>query len=72
MIQKLECSVKAGPTLRKTAKKRESLTSTSLGLIGIVPQGAPDRSLSRAIERQLSDSNHGEVYSLGSRHAASR
>ena len=56
MVQKLECSVKAGPVHRKTTipgKKSESfdVEQHPWSLIGIVPQGGPDRNLSRAIER---------------------
>ncbi len=77
MVQKLECSVKAGPMQRETTipgKKSESfeVEQHPWSLIGIVPQGRPDRRLSIAIERQLSCSNHVAVYSLGSHHAASR
>jgi hypothetical protein len=67
----------SGPMQRKTTipgKKSESLDVEQhpWSLIGIVPQGRPDRGLSRAIESQPSCSYHLAVYSLGSHHAASR
>jgi hypothetical protein len=63
--------MQAGPGHRKRQFQEESesfdIEQHPWSLIGIVPQGDPDRHLSRAIERQLSCSNH-----LATHQAASR